>query len=141
MPCPNENPLQHVDDPSPQSDEVCDLLSQAGCEQSTIDRVVCIVDDLARLAYRKEPSTVFAPQFGNVYHQTEEDARTAFEAIAAKRIIARCECDSDVGVRCKRCDKLVSRGGDVMQYESELAYRYGQHLMARHLLKVTKHGE
>jgi hypothetical protein len=80
-------------------------------------------------------------EFSYLYKLSEEDARTAFEAIAAKRIIARCECDSDVGYRCKRCEKLVSRGGDVMQYESELAYRYGQHLMARHLLKATKPGD
>lgn len=52
----SENPLKHFPDPSPESEEVCEILTAAGVDQEIIDKVTGIVDVLADLAYQAESS-------------------------------------------------------------------------------------
>lgn len=55
---------------------------------------------------------------------TEAEATTAFEAIGHRKFVSRCDCDSDVGFRCKRCRRLESLGIDYWEYANAVAYRY-----------------
>jgi hypothetical protein len=55
-----------------------------------------------------------------------DDLMVAFDAIAGKRLAAKCECEHDTGYTCRRCRRLKE---DVHQRNIDLSWRYAQRLI------------
>lgn len=70
------------------------------------------------------------------FYLTDDEARVAFEAIAARRLWAKCECEASTGYGCPRCKRACERmrrdpDFDPVQRIAEVAHRWASIMLKR----------